>query len=331
MTHFHVGIIQFIIAGTKTDVSRMSNLAVASIFHHSRKLFWVTNNQLRPWPHQQQYFERILTITPFISLSTNSSYDPMQQAIFFTSTLLTTTLSTAFRPASSLTHIGKHRHRNTATASTSTTLNINMAIDKPYGAWESPITSKAITAGSVKLGGVYYSNNNVYWLEGRPQEGGRNVLCKHAPNDTNKNERNGIDISPKESNVRTRVHEYGGGAVVMRGKGIFYSEFTTQKLCKLFEDGSNKTIPALNNDKEEVEGRYRYADGVLSSNGHVMYCIREDHKHPEPKNVVNEIVSIDVRDGYTKVLATGNDFYSSPRVSSNGKKLAYITWYVVHS
>ena len=71
--------------------------------------------------------------------------------------------------------------------------------------------------------------------------------------------------------------------------------------------------------------RYRYADGVLSYNGNVIYCVREEHKHLE-KEVVKEIVSVDVRDGFTKVLATGNDFYAHPRVSSNGKKLAYITW-----
>ena len=100
------------------------------------------------------------------------------------------------------------------------------------------MTSKAITAGSVKLDGVHYSNGNVFWLEERPQEGGRNVLCKYAPDDPNKSERNGIDVSPKESNVRTRVHEYGGGATVMRGKDIYYSEFTTQRLCKILEDGT---------------------------------------------------------------------------------------------
>lgn len=179
-----------------------------------------------------------------------------------------------------------------------------------------------MTAGSVTVGGVYYSNGNLYWLEGRPQEGGRNVLCRYAPDDPNKSERNGVDVSPKESNVGTRVHGYGGGAVVMRGKKIFYSEFATQRLCKLLDDGTSEPI-AIPDD--EGGRRYRYADGVLSYNGNVIYCVREDHKHPE--NVVNEIVSIDVRDGYTKVLATGNDFYAHPRVSSNGKKLAYITWY----
>jgi len=235
----------------------------------------------------------------------------MQSAILFASLLATP--STAFRSVPQISYALRNRIK-TATAS------LSSMIDKPFGAWESPVTSKAITAGSVSFGGVRYSNGNVYWLEGRPQEGGRNVLCKYAPDDPNKSERNGVDVSPRESNVRTRVHEYGGGATVMRGKHIFYTEFTSQQLCKLLKDGSSQPIASKEAD------RYRYADGVLSSNGKVIYCVREDHLNPEPKNVVNEVVAIDVRDGFTKVLATGNDFYAHPRVSPNGKKLAYITW-----
>ncbi|KAL7534910.1 hypothetical protein ACHAXR_006152 [Thalassiosira sp. AJA248-18] len=238
----------------------------------------------------------------------------MQRTTLITSLL--TTLSTAFTPQRSLTRIGTTARRSFAQSSSAMTM-----IDKPYGAWESPITSKAITAGSVRLGGVHYCNGNIYWLEGRPQEGGRNVLCRHAPDDPDKSERNGVDIAPKESNARTRVHEYGGAAVVF-GKDeseIYYSEFTTQRLCHLLGDGTSSPITP--------EGdRFRYADGVLSKDGEVIYCVREDHEKPEPKNVVNEVVSINVKDGTMEVLATGNDFYAAPRLSPDGKKLAYITW-----
>lgn len=161
----------------------------------------------------------------------------------------------------------------------------------------------------------------MFWLEGRPQEAGRNVLCRHDPDNANKSERNGVDVSPKESNARTRVHEYGGGAVVF-GKNtqeIYYSEFTTQRLCKLFKDQTSQPITP--------EGdRFRYADGVLSEDGSTLYCVREDHEKPEPANVVNEVVSVDTNDGSMKVVATGNDFYAAPRLSPDGKKLAYVTW-----
>jgi len=192
-------------------------------------------------------------------------------------------------------------------------------VDKPYGAWESPITSNAITAGSVRLGGLKFFNENLYWLEGRPQEKGRNVLVKYAPDAENKSERDGVDVSPTDSNARTRVHEYGGAAVVFGKDEIYYSEFTTQRLCKLLADGTSKPIT-------EEGDRFRFADGVVSNDGSTIYCVREDHLKPKPANVVNEIVSINAEDGSMKVLATGNDFYAAPRLSPDNTKLAYITW-----
>lgn len=226
---------------------------------------------------------------------------------------LLTSLSTAFRPPPPSSVAARAGTARFATASSSAMA----AVDRPYGAWPSPVTSKAITAGSVRLGGVHVCDGRVYWLEGRPQEGGRNVLCRYAPDEEARSERDGVDVSPKESNVRTRVHEYGGGAVVFGSDEgeIYFSEFATQRLCRL--DGEPIT----------PEGdRFRYADGVLSKDGKTIYCVREDHAKPNPKDVVNEVVKIDVTDGSMTVLATGNDFYSNPRVSPDEKQLAYITW-----
>ena len=143
----------------------------------------------------------------------------MQRTALFTSLL--TTLSSAFQSPIVSRHtlrptLSNHHTNSYSFSSTTTKLNMSI-VDKPYGSWSSPITSKSITAGSVKLGNIHYNThtNNLYWLEGRPQEAGRNVLCKFAPLDDNASERGGVDImSSKESNVRTRVHEYGGGAVV---------------------------------------------------------------------------------------------------------------------
>jgi dipeptidyl aminopeptidase/acylaminoacyl peptidase len=56
-----------------------------------------------------------------------------------------------------------------------------------------------------------------------------------------------------------------------------------------------------------------------------IFCVREDHENPAPKDVVNEVVSLQM-DGSMEVLATGNDFYAAPRLSPDGKQLAYVTW-----
>ena len=206
-----------------------------------------------------------------------------------------------------------------ASASSLASSSSDGTMAKPYGTWPSPITSKAITAGSVKLGGLHFHNGELYWLEGRPQEGGRNVLVKYDPSSSDKNERDAVDVSPKESNVRTRVHEYGGAAVVYGKKdSIYYSDFATQRLCRL-NDGKALTTAG--------DGCcYRFADGVVNNDESTIYCVREDHTKPEPSNVVNQVVTVDIKDGSINIMATGNDFYAAPRLSPNGKQLAYVTW-----
>ena len=112
-----------------------------------------------------------------------------------------------------------------------------IVVDEAYGAWKSPITSRAITAGSVRLGPVYYADGDVYWLEGRPLEGGRNVLCRllAAGGGAVGEASVAVDATPPGSNVRTRVHEYGGGAVVLGSNPgeVYYSEFADQRLCRV--------------------------------------------------------------------------------------------------
>ena len=156
------------------------------------------------------------------------------------------------------------------------------------------------------------------------------------------------DVTPPTANVRSRVHEYGGGAVIFGnhdGSDIYYTEFTTQRLCRLVDEDRGSipiTIAAGDDDTTSsstttTNNNYRYADGVLSSNGKYIYCIREDHTIPT--NVINEIVCIDINPssssisggggttGKTTIIATGNDFYSHPRLSPNdNNQLIYITW-----
>src|SRR5579862_3474842 len=82
---------------------------------------------------------------------------------------------------------------------------------RPYGSWLSPITSELIVAGSVGLLGTQFDGADVCWVESRPREQGRSVLVRQrlgsAPD----------DMTPAGFNVRTRVHEYGGAAVVLQG------------------------------------------------------------------------------------------------------------------
>jgi len=208
------------------------------------------------------------------------------------------------------------------------------AVEKPFGTWDSPITSKSITAGSIGIGSLQVRGNELFWIEARPQEGGRSTLCKYDPTAENKSERNAVEVTPTENSVRTTVHEYGGAGLMMGANPldgeIFFSDFSTQNLLQLCSDGTTRQLAS---DDEKC----RFADGVLvpspstDAETKAIYTVREDHSKEDQKEPQNTIVSIEESPdgvwGKTSTLqAEGNDFYASPRVSPNGKQLAYVTW-----
>src|SRR6266849_5209862 len=94
----------------------------------------------------------------------------------------------------------------------------------PYGSWKSPITSDLIVSGTIGLGQLILDGDDTYWLEMRPSEGGRNVVVRRTPDGRIS------DITPPPFNVRTRVHEYGGGAFVIADGVVYFSNFTDQRL-----------------------------------------------------------------------------------------------------
>jgi dipeptidyl aminopeptidase/acylaminoacyl peptidase len=181
----------------------------------------------------------------------------------------------------------------------------------PYGSWKSPITTELITAKTIGLATVYPDGEDIYWLESRPLEGGRNVVMRRAA---------GGDIAectPPGFNVRTRVHEYGGGAFTVTDGLMVFSNFKDGHLYRQVVGGEPELLTP-------GEG-YRYADLVIDKKRNRILCIREDHTGEG--EAINTIVSVDL-DGSDNgsILASGNNFYSNARLSPDGSKLAWLTW-----
>jgi dipeptidyl aminopeptidase/acylaminoacyl peptidase len=181
----------------------------------------------------------------------------------------------------------------------------------PYGEWVSPITTKMLIADSVRLGGVALDGDCCYWLEGRPSEGGRNVLlCRDGAGLVR-------DLTPAPFNVRTRAHEYGGGAFLVDNARVWFANFADQRLYQC--DGATPPRPLT------AAGPWRYADMILDRRRHRLICVREDHGK-EAKEATNTIVAVGLEDGAVRVLAEGHDFYASPCISGDGEQLAWISW-----
>jgi len=188
---------------------------------------------------------------------------------------------------------------------------MSASITKPYGEWNSPITSDLIVAASIRLDAPSFDGDDIYWLESRPQEKGRSVLVRRTADGKTE------DMTPPPFNVRTRVHEYGGGAYIVRDGIVYFANFTDQRVYRQMVGG--KPVPVT------PENNMRYADFVAVRKTSNLIAVREDHSGSG--EAVNTIVLLDGQtEGPGKVLVEGNDFYSAPRVSPDGTKLAWLTW-----
>jgi dipeptidyl aminopeptidase/acylaminoacyl peptidase len=190
----------------------------------------------------------------------------------------------------------------------------------PYGSWKSPITSDLIVTQSIGLSEVRFDGKAVYWLEARPQEQGRNVVvCAGEAGAST------TDIVPKAFNVRTRVHEYGGGAWTVALGGLYFSNFADGRLYRLGV-GESEPIP-LTPAPLTPDRQWRFADGTIDHGRQRWIGVREDHSGAGQP--VNTIVAVDLgQPGTTPghIIANGYDFVASPRLSPDGRRLAWLAW-----
>jgi dienelactone hydrolase len=191
-----------------------------------------------------------------------------------------------------------------------------------YGSWSSPITSDLIVASSIGLGEILLDGPDIYWLESRPQEGGRSVIVRRAADGTIADVTPPVRAGEGGFSVRTRVHEYGGGAYLVTG-GVVY--FCNDRDQRLYRQEPGAAPAAITPDPARARG-LRYADGVMDAARGRMIWVREDHTTaaPEPVNTLVEVPLDPARPQL--VLESGRDFYAAPRLSPDGRRLAWLEW-----
>jgi dipeptidyl aminopeptidase/acylaminoacyl peptidase len=186
---------------------------------------------------------------------------------------------------------------------------------RPFGSWPSAIDADLVArTSSPRFCYLDARGDRVRWGESRAAEGGRSVIVESGPQGV-------VDVIPATANARTRVHEYGGGAVWYHGDNTFYSEFADSRIYRI--DGPGAEPQPITPEPAEPHA-LRYADGVVTPDGRTVICVRERHDGGE---VLNEIVALPV-DGSAEpdVLVTGHDFFMAPRLDPAGNRLAWLAW-----
>ncbi|HEY5785947.1 MAG TPA: prolyl oligopeptidase family serine peptidase [Microlunatus sp.] len=179
----------------------------------------------------------------------------------------------------------------------------------PYGTWPSPVTTDLVTSGTVGLGSPQLDGDTLYWLESRPDEGGRVDLVRRSVDGATE------PVTTDRYNVRSRAHEYGGGAYTVRDGVVVFADFADNRLYRVLDGRTTPLTPVSD---------HRYADLRVHPDRDLVLAVREDHSGDgEP---VTTIVALDLRgEGVGSVLCSGADFYSDPELTDTDE-LAWTEW-----
>ena len=219
----------------------------------------------------------------------------------------------------------------------------------PFGSWRSPITTDLIVGDTIGLSAVAWDGETIYWTEARPAEGGRVVLVRRDPGGSV------ADVTPAPYNVRSRVHEYGGGSFTIAAGVVYFVNFADQRIYRQRPGEAPTAVTA--------DGPWRFADIVVDTTHDRLICIREDHGGAgEPTNALVAVLSLSATGGSAtggsatggsatggsatggsatggsatggsgraasagEVLADGHDFFASPCLAPDGQRLAWLSW-----
>ncbi len=187
---------------------------------------------------------------------------------------------------------------------------------RPYGAWPSAVTAEALAKAAAGFNNLRAADGHLYWTENVPSAEGAHWLFQLSAGGALS------ALTPATANVRTRVHEYGGAPFLVVGGTVYYTLFSDQRLYRMQPGAAPEPLTP--------EG-YRYADCTpwFSSRGGAataLICVREDHT--DPQHIRNTLVRLSLPDGGAgEVLYADSDFVAYPRVSLDGRRVAFIAWH----
>ena len=187
-----------------------------------------------------------------------------------------------------------------------------MTTQLPYGTWPSPLSAATIAAGARRFEDLRVDGDDVWWIESRPDEGGRQVVVRWRGDSLD-------EWLPGDFNARTRVHEYGGASFQVADGTVWASRWDDQRLYR--SSGPSEEPVAVTPAPDRPAAR-RYTDAVVTPDGRWLVCVRESHGD----DVVNDLVVVPADGGEPQRIFGGTDFVAAPRLSPDGTRLAWLTW-----
>lgn len=196
-----------------------------------------------------------------------------------------------------------------------------LSIEKACGSWETSIRSADLVRGALRLGAPRIEAGFLYWLEGRPDEGGRQVVVRAAlPSASGGSPGQVEEASPADVNVRTRVHEYGGGEYTVWRDRLYFVDDADQRIWSGPIGGPFAPV---------VDPGSAWADLTVTPDGAWLLAVEErprEGNEPENRVMAVPLDRAGACAGAALIVAAGHDFYASIAVSPSAERVALLAW-----
>lgn len=195
----------------------------------------------------------------------------------------------------------------------------------PYGSWPSPISASDVASGTLALEfpGIVESPDSpepeIWWLEGRPQEGGRFALVRRKPDGAV------TDVLGPDWSVRSRIIEYGAHPWTRVLGGTAFCFWDDQRLY-LLADGDTDPRPLTTAPTDDTT--HMFGEPRPGPPG-TLIAVRETRTS---ESVSRSLVTVPLDgsasedDGNVTVVNDQHHFYAHPRLSPDGSRVSYIAW-----
>ena len=191
----------------------------------------------------------------------------------------------------------------------------------PYGEWVSPIPPDALAEGVRKIEQICVDGDAAYWVEVRPDEGGRSAVMRWTK------DKGAVDVLPRWYSARTTVNSYGGGAMAVRDGIVVFTQYAAEAYPKTRDQRLHVMRPGKLPKPITPAAAVSYADMEIDPDRGVVYCVMEEAGFLTNDQPTQSLVAIDLKgEAPPRVIAEGGDFYAAPKLSPSGRQLAWITW-----
>ncbi len=180
-----------------------------------------------------------------------------------------------------------------------------------------PLLAEVAVGRATSVSEPRLEGGRLFWLEQRPGERGRTTLMVRTPG------AGAEELTPGPWNLRTRVHEYGGGAYAVAGDQLVFVDDGDRCLWRLdLASGGDPTAasaPRRLTAPPEPERPRAFADGLIDRHrGRWIGVMEQDG--------LDRLVAVPLAGGEPELLHQPADFCGYAGLAPDGGHLAWVSW-----